>query len=126
MSFKFVSLVFGASSILTSVVYMYSPELIHTQFSIESGESANVLSRRSAIPFFTLGLILLIFRNLPNGVTRRNFSMAMAIFMLAFSALGLIELSRGVVGYGILAAVVVEFAGSAPFLYYALSRREDK
>lgn len=99
----------------TSAVLLVAPAIIYFLFDIDESQSVDVMSRRAAVLFLAVAVILWRQRGIEHRETRAGLALGMFVFMAAFVILGLVEFARGAVGPGILLAVAAEFIFGAAF-----------
>lgn len=109
MTYSFMNRATLGLSLALAAVLMLVPQLIFWLFGLEPHVSAEVISRRAALLFGILALMLWALRALePQSITAKSVAKAIAAGMLALALLGLTELALGRVGFGILLAITAE------------------
>ncbi len=97
----------GVTATLT-VVLMFFPEVISWLFALDSDEATLVVMRRAAILMLGIAVMTFVGRDAEDSAARRAMVAGLTATLLGMAALGTIELVRGTVGPGILAAAAVE------------------
>jgi len=117
ISFKDLSLIMSVIAILLFAVLLLAPNLIFILFAVEGNESAYFLARRAALLFLGYALISFAARNAQASAARQAISVGIAVAMLSLAVLGLVELSRGYAGIGILLAISAELFIGLSYLF---------
>ncbi|WP_051071415.1 hypothetical protein [Ilumatobacter coccineus] len=122
-SFRTLCAVSAGFCVGTFAVLMAAPTVIYFLFDLEESQGADVMSRRAAVLFLSVGVILWRQRGVEQRETKAGLALGMFVFMAAFVILGLVEFARGAVGPGILLAVAAEFAFGAAFFGHLRATR---
>ena len=125
-SFCKLSIVTSSIAFMLFSSLLVFPEPIFLLFGIEGNESAYIIARRAAILFLGLSLLSFLNRNSENSPERQSLILSLFVIMFGLVVLGGIELFRGVVGPGILLAIVTELTLSMWYmLIWYKSRRSQ-
>ena len=116
IQFKNVSSITALIWFVLFIVLLVTPQVIFILFNIQEHESAIFLSRRAAMLFLGLSIIIWASRNSVHSDTRQAICIGAAVSMLALAVLGTIEYLRSFVGLGIFLAVVTEVAIGTAYL----------
>jgi hypothetical protein len=98
------------------------PGLIHWLFQIASDPATIVMSRRAAMLFLGLSIIVWRSRNETASPLRQTVCFGVSAAMGGLLCLGLIEFINGTVGIGIALAVVTELFFAAAFWKHATAQ----
>lgn len=119
---------FRTVTLLTTVFFgglavglITSPEYFAGTFGLIESDGATVMARRAGVLFIGLAGLIYASRGLPPGKARRKASIAMTVMFLSLILLGLYDLIRGAVGWGIFAAITPEIVFT--LLYVRLLRQ---
>lgn len=107
-SYRSIAILCTALFAALAVILLLTPSLIFWLFSLEPSDSAEFLSRRAAMLFVALSLVLFWTKNHPVTETRYALAQAIALSMIFLAGLGAFEWARGNAGSGISLAIVTE------------------
>ena len=117
--YRFLSLTASAVMFSICVTLLLVPSVIHWLFQIDSTTGSDVMSRRAAMLFLGLAVIVYRTRDATDAAARRTVCTAIICTMGGLALVGFFDYMRGTVGIGIWLAIVVEVvmvAGFARFL----------
>lgn len=100
------------------VILFFTPDLIFKLFGVMGNESAFFIARRASMFFLGYAVISYCSRNAQPSIPRQAISLGMALSMLGFSILGIIEFARGFAGGGIFLPITAELFFA--FSYFSL------
>lgn len=107
-SFSHLGLLAGVVMVGLSLTLLCAPGLIHWLFQIDSMSGTDVMSRRAAMLFAGLAVIVLQTRHAAPHPLRQSISLGIAVTMGGLICVGLFEFMRGTVGIGIWLAIAAE------------------
>lgn len=102
--FTLITAVFGT----LSVTLLLWPAVIHWLFQITSDPATDVMSRRAAMLFAGLSVIVWQARTAPDSPLRQGICFGVIVGLGGLAMIGCIELISGTVGIGITLAVIAE------------------
>ncbi len=108
IEFKKLSSITAIITFTLFLLLLFIPEIIFLLFQVQENESAFFISRRAAMLFLGIAVFSWVGRNALHSESRQAICIGMSISMSAMAMLGLFELARNFVGFGILPAVVTE------------------
>lgn len=108
----------GCVTAVLCATLLLVPGLIHWLFHLDSPSGTDVMSRRAAMLFLGLSVLVFRTRNAPPSPLRASVSLALGITMAGMLGLGIFDLTRGAVGWGILPALGVEAFFAAAYLRF--------
>ena len=108
ISFKHLNMITACISFTLFVLLLFIPELIFWLFEVSADEAAYFISRRAAMLFLGLAMIVYFSRHAKNSEERQAIILGVACSMFGLAALGLFEYVRGFVGLGIFLAISAE------------------
>ena len=120
--FSKLGLLTGTVLSALSLVLLLAPGVIHWLFQIESAEATDVMSRRAAMLFLGLSVMVYGARSAPPSPLRASVALGVTLCMGGLLILGVVEFARGAVGPGIWLAIVVEAFFAAAFLRFWAQR----
>ena len=119
--FSQLGLLCGSVLAALSLTLLFVPGVIHWLFQIDSATSTNVMSRRAAMLFAGLAVIVLGTRHAEPHPLRQSISLGIAVTMSGLICVGLFDWLRGAVGVGIWLAIVTEIIfASAYFRFWRM------
>lgn len=104
---------------------MVVPGVVYWLFDIPTSDTADFMSRRAAILFLGLAIVISLSRNEANTNLRRSVSLGAAVLMGSLAILGGVEFFRGAAGAGIWLAILTETFFSAAYFYHWSNRSAD-
>jgi len=116
MTFRQLALCSAVLLFGLSALWLFSPELMLTQWGVPYTESAGFVSRRAAAFYAGLALMLLFARNAAASGARFALATGLSFSFLMLATLGVFEWLSGGATAHILAAVVLEAGLAVAFL----------
>lgn len=107
-SYRLAATLCSALFALLAVILVAAPALIFWLFALEPSDGADLLSRRAAMLFVGLSLVLFWTKDHPISQTRTALSKAIALSMIGLAGLGVFEWAGGNAGPGISLAIATE------------------
>ncbi len=108
ITFKHLSTITALITSVLFLVLLFTPGILFTLFQIQMHDSASFISRRAAMLFLCIAIILWLNRKAIHSEARQSICIALSISMLALSLLGIFEYIRGFAGVGIFLAIITE------------------
>jgi peptidoglycan/LPS O-acetylase OafA/YrhL len=99
-----------------SAVWMYSPELMLTQWGVQYSDGAGLVSRRAAAFYAGIALMLMLARNAEPSKARFAVATGVSLACLILATLGILEWQSGSATAEILVAVCLESVLAVAFL----------
>lgn len=96
-------------------VFLFVPELMLSLWSVAFSDSVGLVCRRSAALFAGIGIMLFKLRHVAPSPARAAVATGVTVACSMLALLGMVELSSGHAGPGILLAVTVEIALALAF-----------
>lgn len=121
MSFRHMILLSYVMTAVLAVVLFFVPGPIFELFRLEGGTAAEIYSRRTAVIFAGLSILLWGARR-AKGATQTVFARGMVVMLGGLAITGVIELMLGRVGAGILVTSAIEMVLALGFLPYVRRR----
>lgn len=119
LSFRGVSIVSALAFAALAGVWMFAPQLLLSDWGVESGPSTELVGRRAAALFAGMSAMFFWARNAEPSAARSALLKGAVAACLILAALGIYELKAGHANARILAAVGIEITLSLAFLYVA-------
>ncbi len=91
-----------------ALTLLVAPGVIHWLFAIDSGAAADIMSRRAAMLFAGLAVLMFLGGSTTSLEVQHLVSAVAVVTMVGLAVLGLVEWLRGAVGIGIWLAIGVE------------------
>lgn len=123
VKFSTLSILASIISFLLFLTLFLVPQLIFMLFEIEGNASAYFLSRRAAMLFLGYAIMTFVARNAEHSIARQAISLGFGSAMLSLMILGVFELVRGFVGFGILFAMGAELLLATAYFSIWFSNR---
>lgn len=118
-SFRVLCILSAILCFLLFCALAFFPSLIYAIFGMEGSVGADIISRRAAMLFAGISVILWQLRHLADGVAKAGLASGMVVAMAGLASVGLFEYARGQVGPGIFLAIVTEAVLLFLFLQHA-------
>ena len=116
MTFRHLALLSSVLLFGLSAVWMFSPELMLTQWGVQYSDGAALVSRRAAAFYAGIALMLLLARNAEASKARFALTTGVSLTCLILATLGILEWQTGSASAQILVAVVLEAVLAVAFL----------
>lgn len=108
MTFELLNRICFAILAALALTLLVAPGIIHWLFAIDSGAGADTMSRRAALLFAGLAVMVFLAGDTTSLEVQHIVSAAVLVTMSGLAVLGLVEWLRGAVGFGIWLAIIVE------------------
>jgi hypothetical protein len=108
MSFKTIAFITAIVALALGVGYLFFGALVIGRWQIQPTGSVLLLGRRIGVLYLGLSVMFFLSRSAPVSVARTALSAGTAVALSLLALLGVIELTAGRVGPGILASAAIE------------------
>lgn len=116
MTFRHLAILNSALLFGLSATWMFTPELMLTQWGVQYSDSAGLVSRRTAASYAGIALMLLLARNAEQSKARFALATGISLTCLILATLGILEWQSGSATAQILVAVALEAFLAVAFL----------
>ena len=116
MTFRHLALLSSVLLLALSATWMFTPELMLTQWGVQYSDGAGLVSRRTAAFYAGIALMLLLARNAEASKARAALATGISLTCLILATLGIFEWQSGSATAQILVAVVLEAFLAVAFL----------
>lgn len=116
MTFRHLTILSSVLLFGLSAVWMYSPELMLTQWGVQYSDGAGLVSRRAAAFYAGIALMLMLARNAEPSKARFAVATGVSLACLILATLGILEWQSGSATAEILVAVCLESVLAVAFL----------
>lgn len=116
MTFEFTNRIAVLIMSGLALTLLFAPGILHWLFAIDSGAAVDVMSRRAALLFAGLIVLVCMSQSTTSMEVQHLVSAVMVVVMGGLLVLGLVDWLRGAVGIGIWLALLVE--GAFAVLYF--------
>ncbi len=108
-----------------SALFMFQPEIVLANWGVGFDEPTSVVSRRAAVLYAGVGLMLFLARKAEPSPARSALVSGFVFICAILAGLGVFEMASGRVNSGILPAVVGEVILAITYLLIARSERSN-
>jgi hypothetical protein len=108
MSFKTIAVITAIVALALGVGYLFFGALVIGRWQIQPTDSVLLLGRRIGALYLGLSVMFFLSRSAPVSVARTALSAGTAVALSSLALLGVIELTAGHAGPGILASAAIE------------------
>lgn len=115
IAFKHLALASASTCFALALIWLCTPQFLLALWSVEFSDATGLVCRRAAALFAGIGVMLFTLRHAAPSPARAAVSTGMIVACSILALLGVIELSLGHAGPGILLAVAVEVTLAAGF-----------
>jgi hypothetical protein len=110
IEFKTLATLAGLMLFSLSLLWLFAPNLLLSDWGVEFSEGIGLIGRRAAALYAGIGVMFLLSRNAETSTARSALVRGLLVSCLLLAALGLYELWGGHVTNKILVAVAIEIA----------------
>lgn len=117
MTFRHTAILAAAVFLLLAAVWMFAPQLILSDWGVESSSPTDLLARRGAAFYLGIAVMFFLARNAAHSAIRTALIRGVITACSILALLGVYEFSAGHAQQGILIATLIEITLVLAFLY---------